>query len=45
MKIKELKIEDLHPEKFIKEKSNEISSTVGDGLAINALSGGVECYL
>lgn len=42
MKIKELKIEDLHPEKFIKEKINEISSTVGDGLAINALSGGVD---
>jgi len=42
MKIKEIKIEDLKPEKFIEEKIQEISSEVGKGLAINALSGGVD---
>lgn len=38
----EIKIEDLNPEEFIREKTEEISSVVGDGLAINALSGGVD---
>ncbi|MHC1611462.1 MAG: GMP synthase (glutamine-hydrolyzing) [Candidatus Methanospirareceae archaeon] len=42
MKIKEIKLEDLHPEDFIKEKIAEIKSIVGSGLAINALSGGVD---
>ncbi len=42
MKIDEMKIEDLHPEEFIKQKVEEISSIVGSGLAINALSGGVD---
>lgn len=42
MKIKEIKIKDLKPKKFIKEKIKEIFLTVGDGLAINALSGGVD---
>lgn len=42
MKIKEIKVEDLHPEEFIQQKVEEISSIVGDGLAINALSGGVD---
>lgn len=42
MKIQEIKLEDLNPEKFIEEKIQEISSVVGDGLAINALSGGVD---
>jgi len=41
-KIKEIKRTELNTEKFIKEKVNEISSLVGDGLAINALSGGVD---
>jgi len=40
--IKEIKTEDLNPEQFIEEKAKEIASTVGDGLAINALSGGVD---
>jgi len=40
MKIEEIK--DLNPEKFIEEETGKISSTVGDGLAINALSGGVD---
>ncbi len=40
--IKEIRIEDLDPEAFIQEKAEEISATVGDGIAINALSGGVD---
>ena len=40
--INEIKIEDLNPEAFIAEKVKEISATVGDGTAINALSGGVD---
>lgn len=42
MKIKEIKTEDLQPKEFIEQKINEISSIVGDNLAINALSGGVD---
>ncbi len=42
MKIKEIKLEDLNAEKFIEEKTKEISSVVGGGLAVNALSGGVD---
>lgn len=42
MKIKEIRLEDLNPQKFIKEKIQEISSIVGKGFAINALSGGVD---
>ena len=42
MQIKEIKMEDLNPRNFIAEKTREISATVGDGLAINALSGGVD---
>ena len=42
MEIKEMKIEDLRPEEFIAEKINEISYLVGDNLAVNALSGGVD---
>ncbi|MDY6965722.1 MAG: asparagine synthase-related protein [Halobacteriota archaeon] len=42
MKTEEIKVVDLDPRKFIEEKVEEISSTVGDGLAINALSGGVD---
>jgi len=42
MKIKEIKTEDLHPEEFIREKIQEISSVVGSDLAISALSGGVD---
>ena len=42
MELKEIKLEDLHPEDFIEEKVAEIKSVVGSGLAINALSGGVD---
>ncbi len=42
MKIREIKVEELNPEEFIAERTQEISSLVGKGLAINALSGGVD---
>jgi GMP synthase (glutamine-hydrolysing) len=42
MEIKEIKTEKLDAQAFIEEKIGEISATVGDGLAINALSGGVD---
>ena len=42
MKIEEIKIRDLRTDEFIKQQVKEISSVVGDGLAINALSGGVD---
>lgn len=42
MRIEEIKLEDLRPEEFIQQQVEEISSTVGDGLAVNALSGGVD---
>ena len=42
MIIEEIKTEDLQPEEFIKQKVEEISTIVKDGLAINTLSGGVD---
>ena len=42
MEIKEIRTADLNPEEFIEQKVNEIAATVGDGLAINAMSGGVD---
>jgi GMP synthase (glutamine-hydrolysing) len=42
VKINEILEKDLDPGKFIEEKVKEIAETVGDGLAINALSGGVD---
>jgi GMP synthase (glutamine-hydrolysing) len=42
MRIEEIRIEDLHTEEFVERKVREISSAVGSGLAINALSGGVD---
>jgi GMP synthase (glutamine-hydrolysing) len=42
MEIKEIKTYDLKPKEFIDQKVKEIFSIVGDGLAINALSGGVD---
>jgi GMP synthase (glutamine-hydrolysing) len=42
VEIKEIRVEDLNPEEFIEQKVDEISSAVGDSLAINALSGGVD---
>ena len=40
--ISEIKLQDLNSEKFIDEKIKEIITAVGDGIAINALSGGVD---
>ena len=42
MEIKEIALEELDADKFIAEKIEEISSTIGHGWAINALSGGVD---
>jgi len=40
--IEEITAAALDAEKFIEEKTSEIRATVGDGIAINALSGGVD---
>jgi GMP synthase (glutamine-hydrolysing) len=40
--IKELTAQELNTEEFIEEKVSEIQTAVGDGTAINALSGGVD---
>ncbi len=42
MEINEITLDELDAEEFISEKVEEISSIVSDGLAINALSGGVD---
>jgi len=42
MGIKEIKTAELQPDKFIADKVAEIKETVGEGVAINALSGGVD---
>ena len=42
MEIKEIKLEDLDTGSFIEQQTRNISSTVGDGIAVNALSGGVD---
>ena len=42
MKTEEIRLNDLNAKEFIEQKVKEISSIVGDGLAINALSGGVD---
>jgi len=42
MDIHEIRLEDFNPEKFATEMIEQISSAVGDGVAINALSGGVD---
>jgi GMP synthase (glutamine-hydrolysing) len=39
---REISARELDTERFINEKVNEIKDAVGDGLAINALSGGVD---
>ncbi len=38
----EITLAGLDPEKFIRERIREISSAVGNGFAVNALSGGVD---
>ncbi|RPI76793.1 MAG: ExsB family transcriptional regulator, partial [Desulfobacteraceae bacterium] len=37
--IKEITAHELNPETFIKERVKEVQEAVGDGTAINALSG------
>jgi GMP synthase (glutamine-hydrolysing) len=41
-KTREIPLEELKPKSFIKEKMADISGAVGDGFAVNALSGGVD---
>ena len=40
--IKEIKAKNMNVKKFIDDKVRNIRETVGDGLAINALSGGID---
>jgi GMP synthase (glutamine-hydrolysing) len=40
--IKEITAKELNTEQFIEDKVEEIKNAVGDGMAINALSGGVD---
>jgi len=40
--IKEITVQELNTEQFIHEKVGEIKAGVGEGIAINALSGGVD---
>jgi len=40
--IKEITLQELDSDLFIREKVSEINQLVGDGMAINALSGGVD---
>ena len=40
--ITEITVQELNTEQFINEKIGEIKASVGDGMAINALSGGVD---
>lgn len=42
MTITEITLQELDPTQFIEQKVKEIRATVGNGLAINALSGGVD---
>ncbi len=42
MEIKEITLEELNPSEFIAQQVEAISTAVDDGLAINALSGGVD---
>ncbi|HOO40514.1 MAG TPA: hypothetical protein PK653_03670, partial [Syntrophales bacterium] len=40
--IQEITLQALNTERFINERAKEIRDAVGDGTAINALSGGVD---
>ncbi|MBW1873311.1 MAG: ExsB family transcriptional regulator, partial [Deltaproteobacteria bacterium] len=42
MDIQEITLQKLDSEKFIQEWAEKIQSKVGEGLAVNALSGGVD---
>ena len=40
--LKEIRLDSLNTDEFIKEQSGHIAASVGSGLTINALSGGVD---
>lgn len=40
--IQEISLKELDPDKFVEEQAESIKAAVGDGIAINALSGGVD---
>ncbi len=42
MDVEEIRLEDLDAEAFIAAQTREIAAAVGDGVAVNALSGGVD---
>lgn len=42
MSVAEIRVDELNPDDFIARQVEAISQAVGDGLAINALSGGVD---
>ena len=42
MKIEEIEVKKLNPKEFLEEKMEEIATLAGGGLAVNALSGGVD---
>jgi GMP synthase (glutamine-hydrolysing) len=42
MEIQEIALDELKPQRFIADKVREISAVVGDQMAINALSGGID---
>jgi GMP synthase (glutamine-hydrolysing) len=42
MEVPEIRLQDLNIKTFIEEQVKAIGETVGDGLAVNALSGGVD---
>ncbi len=42
MELEEIKLEDMETQSFIEQQCRTISSQVGDSIAINALSGGVD---
>lgn len=42
MEVKEIRVESLNTDAFIGAKAREIASIVGNGTAVNALSGGVD---
>jgi GMP synthase (glutamine-hydrolysing) len=42
MKIEEIKIKDLNTQEFIEQKTSELADIVGNGVAVTALSGGVD---
>ena len=43
--VQEITLDKLVPEEFIRQQADYVSSAVGDGIAINALSGGVDSSL